>query len=234
MVVFRWIVAFREQFGDLLDGVAKNEDVVIADFFMDLDVGSIKGADGDGAVEGELHVAGARGFFACCGDLLREVGCGNDALRKRNAVVWQEGNFDQVFDAWVGVDLGSHGIDGFDDELGGIVSWCGFGSEDEDAWGERLFGILENAAVEGQNVEQIQVLTLVFVEALDLDVEEGRGIDLNAALFLNDLGEEFLVLVFDRHEFLAELGIFGEGFEFAELVEIAFPSASDAGRDEVG
>ena len=166
--------------------------------------------------------------------MLGEVGCGNDALRKRNAVVWQEGNFDQVFDAGVVVDLGCHGVDGFDDELGGIVSWRGFGCEDEDAWGERFLGILENAAVEGQNVEQIQVLTLVFVQALDLDVEEGRGIDLNAALFLNDLGEEFLVLVFDRHEFLAELGVFGEGFEFAKLVEIAFPSASDAGGDEVG
>ena len=52
MVVFRWIVAFREQFVDLLNGIAEDEDVVIADFLMDFDVRAVEGADGDGAVEG--------------------------------------------------------------------------------------------------------------------------------------------------------------------------------------
>ena len=37
-----------------------------------------------------LHVAGARGFRACGGDLLRQIGCWHDALRQRNAVVRQK------------------------------------------------------------------------------------------------------------------------------------------------
>jgi len=37
---------------------------------MDFDVSTVECPDGDGAVEGELHVAGSRGFFTCSRDLL--------------------------------------------------------------------------------------------------------------------------------------------------------------------
>jgi hypothetical protein len=55
---------------------AEDEDVVVADLLADLDVGAVVGADGQRAVERELHVAGARGFGAGGGDLLRQVGPG--------------------------------------------------------------------------------------------------------------------------------------------------------------
>jgi hypothetical protein len=46
------------------------------DLLADLDVGAVERADGERAVERQLHVAGARGLLAGGGDLLGEVGAG--------------------------------------------------------------------------------------------------------------------------------------------------------------
>jgi queuine tRNA-ribosyltransferase len=56
-------IAVAEGF-DLFDRQAEDEDIFRADFFTDLDVCAIEGANSKGAVEGEFHVAGARGFLA--------------------------------------------------------------------------------------------------------------------------------------------------------------------------
>jgi hypothetical protein len=55
---------------DLLGRVTEDEDVLGADLFHDLDVRAIQGADGQRAIERELHVARARGLGAGRGDLL--------------------------------------------------------------------------------------------------------------------------------------------------------------------
>jgi len=46
----------------LLGGEAEDEDVVVTDDILDFDVGAVEGADGERAVEGHLHVAGAGGL----------------------------------------------------------------------------------------------------------------------------------------------------------------------------
>ena len=46
------------------------------DLFANFDVGAVERADGQRAVERELHVARARGFLARGGNLLRQVGGG--------------------------------------------------------------------------------------------------------------------------------------------------------------
>ena len=52
----------------------------------------------------ELHVAGAGGLRAGGGDLLREVGGGDDDLGQADAVVRQEDDLQPVADQRVGVD----------------------------------------------------------------------------------------------------------------------------------
>ncbi len=67
------------------------------------------------------------------------------------------------------------GIDGLDDALGHVVARRGFRGEDEDPRSDIEPWILQEPAVERQDVEQIEVLALVLVEALDLHVEERGG-----------------------------------------------------------
>ena len=57
------------------------------------------GADGERAVQRQLHVAGAGGLGAGGGDLLGEVGAGHDDLGHRDAVVGHEHHFSSPADA---------------------------------------------------------------------------------------------------------------------------------------
>ena len=59
---------------DLGGRQAEDEDVLRADMLADLDIGAVERADGERAVERELHVAGAGGFHAGGRDLLGEIG----------------------------------------------------------------------------------------------------------------------------------------------------------------
>ncbi len=61
-----------------------------ADALADLDVGAVERADGQRAVERELHVAGAGRFHAGGRDLLGEVGRRDDRLGEADIVVRQE------------------------------------------------------------------------------------------------------------------------------------------------
>ena len=62
-------------------------------------------------------------------------------------------------------------------------------------------GFCKQAAVEREDVQQVEVLALVFVQPLDLHVEERGGIHLDAAVPLDDAREIDLVGVLDAHEF---------------------------------
>ncbi len=74
---------------------------------------------------------------------------------------------------------------------------------------------------------------LVFVEALDLHVEERVGAHRDAALVLDDPGEALLVRALHSHEVVLELRVVREGLERAQLVEITLPAAADLRRDEI-
>ena len=62
------------------------------------------------------------------------------------------------------------------------------------------------------------MLALVLVESLDLDIKEGRGIDLDAALLPDDAGEIHLVGMLHLHELPLEFGVLGIGLQTAEFV----------------
>ena len=72
-------------------------------------------------------------------------------------------------------------------------------------------------------MQQIQVLTLVFVQSLDLHVEDRVGRNGDAALGFDDGGEVGLVGALDRHELALKCGRIGGFFQPAEQVEMARP-----------
>ncbi len=232
LIVGEGAVAAGPECLDLVDGEAEDEDVVGADFLEDFDVGAVEGADGERAVEGELHVAGAGGFLARGGDLLGDIGGGDDALGERDAVVGEEDDLEFVADARVVVDLGADGVDRLDDALGEVVAGSGLGGEDEDAGRDFEAGVLQEAAVEGEDVEQVEVLPLVLVQALDLHVEKGVGVDDDTAFPVDDLGEIDLVGVLDGHEGVLKAGVVGELFESTQLFLVLDPAVAELGGDQ--
>jgi len=83
---------------------------------------------------------------------------------------------------------------------------------------------VQKGAVERKNVEQIQVLALVFVETFYLHVEQRLRIDFDAAFAFYYLGQAFLVVEFYLHKLCLEGAIVGIFFKFAQIVEILGPA----------
>ena len=214
--------------GHLVGGQAEEEEVLGADFFAHFDIGPIEGADGQGAVDHEFHIAGAGGFFAGGGNLLGEVGAGGDDFHGRDAVVGQKGHLQEIADVGILVDhLGDIAAQ-LDDALGHGVARGGLTADEHAALGP-IGGVAGlDAVVEVDDVEDIEQLALVLVDALDLDVEEGIDIEADAAFFFDEIGQALLVGALDFAPFLVESLVVGKGLELAHLRQVGDPVLADA------
>ena len=95
-----------------------------AHFLHDFDIRTVQRADGERAIQGQLHVAGAGGFGAGGGNLLRQIGSGDDFARGGNIVVGQEGHFQKAAHGRIVVDDIGHVVGQLDDQLGHGVARC--------------------------------------------------------------------------------------------------------------
>ena len=139
-----------------LRGQAEEEEVFRADFFADFDVGAVESADGERAVHGELHVAGAGGFFAGERDLFGEVGGRIDALPQLDVEVGQKNDLEAVAHQRIAMDDGGDGVDELDDQLGHAIAGRGFAAEEEGARADKaISGFVLDALVEGQDVQHL-------------------------------------------------------------------------------
>ena len=114
---------------DLLGGQAEEEHVLLAGLLGDLDRGAVAGADGQGAVHHELHVARAAGLVAGGRDLLGDVAGRDQPLGQGDGVVRQEDDPELAADVGVVVDHGADVVDQPDDELGEAVRRGGLAGE---------------------------------------------------------------------------------------------------------
>ena len=212
---------------EFFHGAAEDVDILFASFLHDLNVGAVERAQRERAVDRELHIAGTGCFHSGGGDLLADVGGGHDDFGERNAVVGDEDDFQAIFDASVIVDEIADAVDELDDLLGGPISGRCFAREDISARREGVFGVFDEALVFGDDAEHVQRLPLVFVDALDLHVEDGTGIDVGAGGLANDISQTDFVLLLDGEELTAERGVVGEALKFAEAADIGDPFVAD-------
>jgi len=140
LVVLGRRVAIFVELVDLVDGHAEEEEVLGADTLTDFDVRTVQRTDGEGAVEGELHVAGAGRLLAGLGDLLVEVGGWDEVLGEADVVVPREEDVQLALDVGVVVDDAGDVVDELDGHLGEVVARGGLGAEDGEARRRRRRG----------------------------------------------------------------------------------------------
>jgi len=225
-------VALGEQVGHFFNGETEDEDVFVTDFFLHFNVGAVECTDGECAVQGELHVTGTRGFGACGRNLFGEVCSRNDLFGERHAVVFEEHHLELALANRVGINDGGNGVREADDLLSHPVTRSGL-TADHDGARHNFLAVLQ-LDVQVDGVEDVQELALVFVNTLDLHVKERIGIDVHVLRCLEVLGEAFLVLLLDGHEFLLESGVLGELFELLQIIQVLDPRITNFGRNEVG
>ena len=115
---------------DVLGEVTEEEDVGLADFAGDLDVGSVAGADDQATVQDKLHVAGSTGFRACSGNVLANVRGRGDDFGLANIVVFNVDDLQKVPDVLIIVDDFANAANKVNNSLGHPVAGSGLASED--------------------------------------------------------------------------------------------------------
>jgi len=152
---------------DFLSPCAKDEDVALADLLADFDVCTIESADDETTVHDKLHVACSRSLCSCCADVLGEIRCRDDFFSKRDAVVGDEDDLEQVADDRISIDDIGNSVDETDDELCSLISSSSLTGKDADL-GDDSLALFRRHLADGEiavdNAEDVEELALVFVD----------------------------------------------------------------------
>ena len=205
---------------DLLGRGAKGVDVLVAHEFGDLHVGAVERAQGQGAVEHELHVGGAACLLGGQADLLGNVGGGDHTLGSGDVVVLNHDNLQ------VGGHVGVVGNplrqrqDQVDDVLSDGIGGCRLAAKDD---GDGVLGLITVLDVEilPDDVEREHLLALVLVDTLDLDVDDGVGGNGHALFERHELAHDGLGLDLGSGQALKNVLVVGELGKLAQIAGVA-------------
>jgi hypothetical protein len=155
--------------------------------------------------------------------VLAQVRGRDNHLGLADIVVLEEDDLEQVANLVVVVDDGGDGVDEVDDLLGHPVARRRLAAKNGHAR-LLLFALLGRERLELQvavnDAKDVELLALVFVDALNLHVKEGGRVDRDAEGALDVLCEAHLVGVLDLSPLLLEVLVLGPLFELVEVRQI--------------
>uniref|UniRef100_A0A1Y1L8Q7 Uncharacterized protein n=1 Tax=Photinus pyralis TaxID=7054 RepID=A0A1Y1L8Q7_PHOPY len=193
---------------DVLGEVTKEEDVAFTDFTRNLNVGAVAGANDEAAVEDKLHVASSRGLCSSGRNMFANVRSRANHFRLAHVIILQENNLEQVTNILVLIHHRADRVDQVDNLLGHPISRRSFTAKDTHAR-QLLLTLVGRHGLEAQilmnNAKDVQLLTLILVDTLDLHVKQGGRVDNNASSVLDVLRQTHLVGVLDLCPLLAKL-----------------------------
>jgi len=219
-------------FLDLGGSHSEQEEVLVADLLANFDVGAVERADGQRAVHLELHVARPRGLLAGKRDLFGQVGSRKDEVRVLDVVVRHEDDLQLAAHGWIATNHIGNGGDQPDHQLGHEVTRRRLAAEDHRARRHLEVRIVLQAFVQRHDVQQVQVLPLVLMDAFDLNVEHRRRIGIHEGHAFDLADEPVLVPCLDFAPGLTEGRIVGKRFEFAQARHVLRPAAANRFVDE--
>ncbi len=103
--------------------------------------------------------------------MLADVGGRENLFGDAHAVVFDKDHAELSADAPVVVYAVGNRVDELDDALGAAVARGGLGAKDKGAGRRIVVGVVKQAVVKVHDVQDVQKLALVFVQALYLDVK---------------------------------------------------------------
>src|SRR5262245_14335172 len=138
----------------------------------------------------------------------------------------QEQNLEPVAHRRVAVDSTGQVVDELDDDLGQLVSGGCLAGEKESPRRHVKLGVLPQPIVEYHDAERVQQLPLVFMDALDLAIEDAIGVYRLAGCPLEPVGKLRLSLAFGLTEIVAQSLVTRQRLQFAQLTEVIYPAVA--------
>ena len=171
---------------NLLARRTKGVDVILAHQLGDLDVGAVERTEGHGAIEHELHVRGTACLLARQRDLLGDVSCGDEVLRRRDVVVLDH----KDLEVWRNIGILGHPVgqreDEVDDVLGDNVGGCRLSAKDDRDGTRGQIAVLD-VQVLPNDVEREHLLSLILMDTLHLHVDDRVLGNARALVFEHEL-----------------------------------------------
>mmetsp|Transcript_40032 Transcript_40032/g.119234 ORF Transcript_40032/g.119234 Transcript_40032/m.119234 type:complete len:351 (-) Transcript_40032:1752-2804(-) len=211
------VLALLAKLVDLLGADAKHKDLLDASLLGNLDVCTVPGAQDQAAIHLELHVGCTRCLGAGGRDVLRHLRCRDDSLSKRHIVVGQEVKTQVLVSLRVVVDLLTNRGRQADDAFSHVVCRRGLAADDAHSRSgllALLWRHLLQLLVAPDDGQQVEVLALVLVDALDVDVEHGVEVDILTSALLDHRGQLLLACHLDVLPLLLEGCILGKLAQF--------------------
>src|SRR5262249_48303398 len=137
-------------------------------------------------------------------------------LSQGNVVVRQKDDFHATASYWIAVNRAGEIVNELDDHLGKVVSRRGLACKEKRARCHVHVGIVTKTVVANDNPKGVQQLPLVFMDSLDLRVEDCLGVDDLACRSFQPISEAGFRLLFRCKEGGTEATILGKGFEFGQ------------------
>ena len=105
--------------------------------------------------------------------------------------------------------------------------------EERPRWQVEL-GIVADPVIQHDHAKRIEQLSLVFVDAFDLAVENGVRIDALARGGFEPVRKFHLRFALGRAKGLLKVDVVGQGFELAQLAKLRNPAIADGLGDGAG
>src|SRR6202453_2209631 len=218
---------------DFARGQAKYEDIRVADEIFQLDIGAVERADRQRPVQRHLHVSGPGGFHARGRDLLGEIDRRDDHLGEADVVVRKKYDLELAAHGRVCVDGSRHVDRQLDDELGLLVARRRLAREYLYPRREVRRRIGPDFVVARDRLEDIEELPLVFVDALDLNVEQRVRIDPLVQDLGDLLGKHDLVGASGRRYLVLQRRIVRKFGQFAQRIGVSKSFFADRLGDDL-
>ena len=123
-------------------------------------------------------------------------------------------------------------VDEADRFLGFAVAGSGLAAKEEGPRRDLEFRVVLQEVVQVQDVQDVQGLALVQVDALDLDVEDRVRPHVRIVAVADVAGQDFLAVLFDPRQLFLEGRVVGKGHEVLELRRRPAPAVTDGIVDE--
>ncbi len=123
-------------------------------------------------------------------------------------------------------------IDKLYDKVRSKITGRGFASENNGPGRYLRSRIFFDPVIKCNDVEYIKMLTLVFMDMLQLNIEERSGINGNSSPVMNNPRKITLIVMLNLLPLLNKCRIVGKGFELFDFFQLPDPAVSDRIRDK--
>ena len=155
-------------------------------------------------------------------------------LGEADVVVGDEDDAQHAADRRVGVDHPRHVVGELYDQLGVVVGRRRLAGEELHPRGPVPLRVRADLVVERHRLDDVEELALVLVDALDLDVEDGVGVEPEPHAVAHEMREAVLVQPLHAGEGVLEGGVGGVLLQLAQRVDVVEELRADGVGDEPG